>query len=368
MRRGRRARPRRIDRDRAGRASARRAATRASDGPSGRRRRSDLGLAAARRSWRPGLRRHLFGGGLRRRLRALAVGLGRGLGCVVARRRFGSRRGRARPCGLWLRPRPSGLDDRLAAGCGRLGRLRLGLRRRRLGVGRPRPRLGGGLLRDALRLRPAPRRLAAASAAARRRPRAARRLLGDRGRRTPSRRRAAAALASATDTSLRMSIRQPVRRAASRAFWPSRPIASDSIRSGTVTLAIRCSSSMSTEITCAGLSALATNTAGSSLHGMTSIFSPDSSATTAWTRAPRWPTVAPTGSRPSWRDATAIFERLPASRAIALISTVPLWISGTSSSNRRLRKPLWVRLTKICGPFVERRTSSTNALTFWPIR
>ena len=37
---------------------------------------------------------------------------------------------------------------------------------------------------------------------------------------------------------------------------------------------------------------------------MTSIFSPASSATTAWTRAPRWPTVAPTGSRPSWRDAT----------------------------------------------------------------
>ena len=46
------------------------------------------------------------------------------------------------------------------------------------------------------------------------------------------------------------------------------------------------------------LSALATNTAGSSFHGMTSIFSPPSSATTAWTRAPRWPTVAPTGSRP----------------------------------------------------------------------
>ena len=101
---------------------------------------------------------------------------------------------------------------------------------------------------------------------------------------------------------------------------------------------------------------------------MMSIFSPPSSATTAWTRAPRWPTVAPTGSSPSWRDATATFEREPASRAIALISTVPLWISGTSSSNRRFRKPLWVRLTRICGPRVERRTSSTNALTFWPIR
>ena len=37
----------------------------------------------------------------------------------------------------------------------------------------------------------------------------------------------------------------------------------------------------------------------------------------------------------TWREATATFERLPASRAIALISTVPLWISGTSSSNSR---------------------------------
>ena len=55
-------------------------------------------------------------------------------------------------------------------------------------------------------------------------------------------------------------------------------------------------------------------------------------------------------------------------RAIALISTVPLWISGTSSSNNRLRNPLWVRLTKICGPLVERRTSSAYALTFCPIR
>ena len=95
-----------------------------------------------------------------------------------------------------------------------------------------------------------------------------------------------------------MSIRQPVRRAASRAFWPSRPMASESIRSGTVTLAMRCSWSMSTEMTWAGDSALATNADGSSFHGMTSIFSPPSSATTAWTRAPRWPTVAPTGIEP----------------------------------------------------------------------
>ena len=59
---------------------------------------------------------------------------------------------------------------------------------------------------------------------------------------------------------------------------------------------------MSTDRTWAGLRALATNTPASSLHGMTSIFSPASSATTAWTRAPRWPTVAPTGSSPSWRE------------------------------------------------------------------
>ena len=48
-----------------------------------------------------------------------------------------------------------------------------------------------------------------------------------------------------------------------------------------LSLAIRCSSSMSTEITWAGLRAFATNTPASSFHGMTSIFSPPSSATTA---------------------------------------------------------------------------------------
>ena len=59
---------------------------------------------------------------------------------------------------------------------------------------------------------------------------------------------------------------------------------------------------MFTPSTWAGDSALATNTDASSFHGITSIFSPASSATTACTRAPRWPTVAPTGSSPSWRD------------------------------------------------------------------
>ena len=59
-----------------------------------------------------------------------------------------------------------------------------------------------------------------------------------------------------------MSIRQPVSLAASRAFWPSRPMASESIRSGTTTLAMRCSSSIRTSITWAGLSALATKVDG----------------------------------------------------------------------------------------------------------
>ena len=57
-------------------------------------------------------------------------------------------------------------------------------------------------------------------------------------------------------------MRQPVSLAASRAFWPSRPMASDSIRSGTVTLAMRCSSSMSTETTWAGLQRVGDEDAG----------------------------------------------------------------------------------------------------------
>ena len=101
--------------------------------------------------------------------------------------------------------------------------------------------------------RPRRPRLAAASAAGAPRLRGG---LGDRGvasprprgrRRLPRRLRPSrGASASATETSLRMSIRQPVSFAARRAFWPSRPMASESIRSGTMTFAIRCSSSMST--------------------------------------------------------------------------------------------------------------------------
>ena len=104
-------------------------------------------------------------------------------------------------------------------------------------------------------------------------------------------------------------MRQPVRRAARRAFWPSRPIASESWSSGTMTVAWRVSSSTSTSRTRAGESALATNRAGSSLYGMMSIFSPRSSETTMRTREPRGPTQAPTGSTPSACETTAIFER-----------------------------------------------------------
>ena len=62
-----------------------------------------------------------------------------------------------------------------------------------------------------------------------------------------------------------MSTRQPVSRAASRAFWPSRPIASESWSSGTITVAWRLASSTMTSRTRAGDSALATKRAGSSL-------------------------------------------------------------------------------------------------------
>ena len=89
-----------------------------------------------------------------------------------------------------------------------------------------------------------------------------------------------------------------------------------------------------------------------------SIFSPRSSLTTMRTRAPRAPTQAPTGSTLWSLDHTAILVRAPGSRAQALISTTPSAISGTSSSNSRLMRPGWVRLTTICGPLAVLRTST----------
>src|SRR5438874_2227770 len=159
-----------------------------------------------------------------------------------------------------------------------------------------------------------------------------------------------------------MSTRQPVNRAARRAFWPSRPIASESWSSGTITVACLASSSTSTSRTRAGESAFATKRAGSSLCGMMSIFSPRSSETTMRTREPRGATQAPTGSTPSACDTTAIFERWPGSGATLTLSTKPSATSRTSSSNGllirsgapraavlfRLRPPLGVYLG-LCG-------------------
>ena len=136
-----------------------------------------------------------------------------------------------------------------------------------------------------------------------------------------------------------MSTRQPVRRAARRAFWPSLPMARESWKSGTMTVAVPVSSSIRTSLTLAGDRALATKSGGSSENGTMSIFSPRSSLTTMRTRAPRAPTQAPTGSTLWSFDQTAIFVRCPGSRAQARSSTMPSAISGTSSSNRPLDEP-----------------------------
>ena len=65
------------------------------------------------------------------------------------------------------------------------------------------------------------------------------------------------------------------------------------------------------------------NVAASTDQGMMSIFSPWSSLTTAWTREPRMPTQAPTGSIELSRDVTAIFAREPGSRATDFTSMTP---------------------------------------------
>ena len=56
-------------------------------------------------------------------------------------------------------------------------------------------------------------------------------------------------------------------------------------------------------------------------------------------------------------ESTPIFDRCPGSRATALISTMPSSTSGTSIANRAFRSPGCDRLTTICGPFVPLRTS-----------
>jgi hypothetical protein len=120
-----------------------------------------------------------------------------------------------------------------------------------------------------------------------------------------------------------MSMSQPVSCEARRTFWPRRPIASESWSSGTTTSMRSASSSSTTLTTSAGWSALTMKVAWSGDHGMMSIFSPWSSPTTAWTREPRMPTQAPTGSIDESREETAILAREPGSRATACTVTMP---------------------------------------------
>jgi len=89
----------------------------------------------------------------------------------------------------------------------------------------------------------------------------------------------------------------------------------------------------------AGEIALAIYVAGSGDQGIISIFSPFNSPMTVVTRTPFCPTQEPTGSMCSSLEKTAIFERLPASLAIDLISTIPEAISGASIANNPSTKP-----------------------------
>ncbi len=159
------------------------------------------------------------------------------------------------------------------------------------------------------------------------------------------------------------SIFQPVSRAARRAFWPPLPIASESWSSATTTC-MRLSASCSfTSMTRAGDSARDTNTVASWDQGTMSMRSPPSSRTMLCTREPLSPTHEPTASTRGSVEYTEIFERAPASRATALISTMLSAISGTSLSNRRRRKSGWVRDRITCGPLADLSTLITTART-----
>src|SRR5947207_1866435 len=147
------------------------------------------------------------------------------------------------------------------------------------------------------------------------------------------------------------SIFQPVSSEARRTFWPLRPIASESWSSSTIAWIVLVSGSENTRATRAGASASLAKRSGSGDHGTMSMRSPFNSFTTACTREPFIPTHAPTGSIESSRDETAILVRLPASRAVARISTICCWISGTSSLNRALTKSGSARDRLGRGPF-----------------
>ena len=116
-----------------------------------------------------------------------------------------------------------------------------------------------------------------------------------------------AALSASAAEMLLISIRHPVSLAASLAFCPSLPMAKDSCRSGTTTVATP--SFNATLNTWAGLRALAIKIVGSWFQTTTSIFSPFNSFTIFCILIPRKPTQQPTGSIPAWVVATATLLR-----------------------------------------------------------
>ena len=138
---------------------------------------------------------------------------------------------------------------------------------------------------------------------------------------------------------------------ASRTFCPLRPIASESWSSSTTAWMVLLTPSLNTRATLAGASASLANRSGSDDHGTMSMRSPPSSLTTVCTREPLRPTQAPTGSMLSSRENTAIFVRLPTSRAVARISTMLCWISGTSSLKSAFTNRPSARLRMRRGPF-----------------
>ena len=104
-------------------------------------------------------------------------------------------------------------------------------------------------------------------------------------------------------------------------------------------------------------------------HLMMSTFSLLSSRTMFFTRAPRMPTQAPTGSTEESREITAIFAREPGSRATALTSTMPSYKDTLSSGEladliRRalgIASPVWIELLGAYGIAVDAHGHVTSA-------
>ncbi len=162
-----------------------------------------------------------------------------------------------------------------------------------------------------------------------------------------------------------MSISFSAIREARRMFCPSLPIACARSSSATTTTR-RVSVTGMIRFTSAGANTRRIRSDSSSVQLMISIRSLDNSRTIACTRLPRIPTHAPTGSTRLSFVVTAIFERWPGSRTTFTIRMVPSLISGTSSSNSRLRNSGDARDTMTCGPLGLLRTSATHARTASP--